>query len=331
MVSWLVTGGAGYIGAHVVDALTKQGEQAVVIDDLSTGERDRVSADAVFVEGSILDEGLVRKTLREHRVGGIIHIAAKKQVGESVADPMKYYEQNVAGTLSLLSAAVAEDVSSFVFSSSAATYGMTDVEVLTEDDAGRPISPYGTSKIVGEWAARDIATATDLRVVSLRYFNVAGAAAPELGDPGVFNLIPLAFQALTAGEQPKVFGADWPTPDGTCIRDYVHVADIADAHVAALRDLADGATTGPAYRVFNVGRGEGSSVREVLDMVAGVTGLDVDPVVVGRRPGDPARCIAGVDRIRAELGWTARYGLRDMVTSAWEGWQLRHPSGPGSS
>jgi len=324
VANWLVTGGAGYIGAHVVSALAAEGEQAVVIDDLSTGERAR-AGDAVFVEGSILDEDLVRRTLRDNRVQGVIHIAAKKQVGESVADPLKYYEQNVTGTVSLLSAAVAEAVPSFVFSSSAATYGMPDVEVVTEDVPSRPISPYGTSKLIGEWAARDVAAATDLRVVSLRYFNVAGAASPQFGDPGIFNLIPLVFEALSAGERPRIFGADWPTPDGTCVRDYIHVADIAEAHVAALRDLASGANPA-SYRVYNIGRGEGASVREVMDVIAEVTGLDVDPVVVDRRPGDPARYVANVDRIHADLGWSAKYTLHDMVESAWAGWQHRHSS-----
>src|SRR5207248_10946469 len=174
---------------------------------------------------------------------------------------------------------------------------------------------------IGEWAARDGAMATGLRVMSLRYFNVAGAARPELGDPGVFNLIPLVFHALEAGEPPRIFGDDWPTPDGTCIRDYIHVADVADAHVAALRALTD--VAGSSYQVFNVGRGEGTSVREVLDIVAEVTGLDVEPVVVDRRPGDPARIVGSVDRIKNELGWTARYDLRDMVESAWQAWNFK--------
>jgi len=322
MASWLVTGGAGYIGAHVVAALAEQGEQSVVIDDLSTGERSR-AAGALFVEGSILDVELVRRTLRDNDVQGVIHIAAKKQVGESVADPQLYYEQNVVGTLRLLDAAVAEKVPSFVFSSSAAVYGMPDSEIVTEDMAGRPMSPYGTSKLIGEWSSRDLAAATGLRVVSLRYFNVAGAAHPELGDPGVFNLIPLAFQAIDAGEAPRIFGDDYPTRDGTCIRDYVHVADIADAHVAALKDLAKGGGEPGSFRVYNVGRGEGASVREVLDMVADVTGVPFEPVVAARRPGDPARYAANVDRIRHDLGWTAHYDLRQMVESAWQAWQHR--------
>jgi UDP-glucose 4-epimerase len=326
-VSWLVTGGSGYIGAHVVDALSARGEQSVVLDDFSTAERGR-TGDAVVIEGSILDLDLVRSTIKDNSVRGIIHIAAKKQVGESVADPLKYYRENVVGTIGLLEAAVDTGVESFVFSSSAATYGMpADLEpdsggLVTEDAPTAPMSPYGTSKLIGEWAARDVAAATGLRVIALRYFNVAGAARPELGDPGVFNLIPMAFERIVAGERPRIFGDDYPTPDGTCVRDYISVVDIADAHVAALEDLVSG--NGAAYRVFNIGRGEGSSVREVLDTVAKVTGSDIEPVVVERRPGDPARIVASADRISKELGWTAKHDLEDMVASAWAAWQHRH-------
>ena len=321
-MSWLVTGGSGYIGAHVVDALSARGEQSVVLDDFSTGEQGR-TGDAVVVEGSILDQDLVRSTIKDNNVRGIIHIAAKKQVGESVADPLKYYRENVAGTIGLLQAAVDTGVESFVFSSSAATYGMpADVEIVTEDAPTEPLSPYGTSKLIGEWAARDVAAATGLRVISLRYFNVAGAARPELGDPGVFNLIPMAFERIVAGEAPRIFGDDYPTPDGTCVRDYISVVDIAEAHVAALEDLVAGNSA--PYRVFNIGRGQGSSVREVLDAVAKVTGNDIKPVVVERRPGDPARIVASADRIRSELGWTAKHDLEDMVASAWAAWQHRH-------
>ena len=320
-MSWLVTGGSGYIGAHVVDALSARGEQSVVLDDFSTGEKGR-TGDAVVVEGSILDLELVRRTIKDNAVRGIIHIAAKKQVGESVADPLKYYRENVVGTIGLLQAAVDTGVESFVFSSSAATYGMPDLEIVTEDAPTAPLSPYGTSKLIGEWAARDVAAATGLRVIALRYFNVAGAARPELGDPGVFNLIPMAFERIVAGEGPRIFGDDYPTPDGTCIRDYISVVDIADAHVAALENLVAG--KGSAYRVFNIGRGEGSSVREVLDTVAKVTGSDIEPVVVDRRPGDPARIVASAARISEELGWTAKHNLEDMVASAWAAWQHRH-------
>jgi UDP-glucose 4-epimerase len=313
VTSWLVTGGAGYIGAHVVKAMRDRGEAIVVIDDLSTGDASRVG-DAPLVVGSVLDTDLVRDTIRSHAVRGIVHIAAKKQVGQSVADPLLYYRENVGGLISLLDAAVAEGVESFVFSSSASTYGMPDVDFVTEDTPGNPMSPYGESKLIGEWMGRAVSVATGLRVMSLRYFNVAGAATPELGDPGVFNLIPLAIRALTNGQAPKVFGDDYPTPDGTCIRDYVHIADVADAHVAAMLHLQGGG----ASATYNVGRGEGSSVRDVLSAVAAATGVDIEPVVVARRPGDPARAVAAVDRIRADLGWTARYDLSEIVGSAWE-------------
>jgi UDP-glucose 4-epimerase len=323
MANWLVTGGAGYIGAHVVQALHAQGEQAVVLDDLSTGERDRVPADAVFVEADIADQDAVRRALRDHDVAGIIHIAAKKQAGESVEKPLLYYRENVAGTGALLEAAVAERVGSFVFSSSAATYGMPDTDVADEESATHPMSPYGESKLIGEWMSRRTADATGLRAVALRYFNVAGSISPELGDPGIFNLIPMVFRELAKGSRPKVFGNDYPTADGTCVRDYVHVADIADAHVAALKQLAAGDGDTP-FRVFNIGRGEGSSVLDVIDMVGEVTGLDVTPEFVARRPGDPARIVGSVERIKRELGWTANYDLRDMVSSAWAAWQHRY-------
>ena len=322
-MNWLVTGGAGYIGAHVVQALHAQGERAVVLDDLSTGSRERVPDDAVFVQGSILDEDVVRRALADNSVAGIIHIAAKKQVGESVERPLHYYEENVEGTRRLLHAAVDAGVESFVFSSSAATYGMPDVDVVDEDSPTAPMSPYGTTKLICEWMSRDVAAATGLRVIALRYFNVAGAATPELGDPGIFNLVPMVFRELANGAPPKVFGNDYPTPDGTCIRDYIHVCDIADAHVAALQQLAAG-DVDDAFRVYNIGRGSGSSVLEVIDVIGQVTGLDVTPQFVDRRPGDPARVVASVDRIAKDLGWSSRFDLEDMVSSAWAGWQLRH-------
>jgi UDP-glucose 4-epimerase len=317
-MSWLVTGGAGYIGAHVVRAMVEAGEDVVALDDLSTGDRRRVHAAARFVEGSVLDREAVRAALRG--VTGVVHIAAKKQVGESVAEPLHYYRENVDGLLTLLEECRTSGVDRFVFSSSAATYGMPDVELVTEDTPKAPLSPYGETKLVGEWLLNDCATAFGLQVMNMRYFNVAGAAAPELGDPGVFNLIPLVFQALHKGERPRVFGNDYPTPDGTCVRDYVHVADIADAHLAAARAL-DAGQPGSTY---NIGRGEGSSVLEVIDVIADITGLDCTYDVVDRRAGDPARIVAAVDRIREGLGFQAKYDLKQMVASAWAGWQLRH-------
>jgi UDP-glucose 4-epimerase len=301
----------------VVRALVQDGRQVVALDDLSTGARERVDPAARFVRGSVLDRAELDDALAG--VTGVVHIAAKKQVAESVARPLHYYRENVDGLLTLLEACRDHGVEQLVFSSSAATYGMPDVELVTEDTATAPLSPYGETKLVGEWLLRDCALAHGLRVVSLRYFNVAGAASPDLGDPGVFNLVPLVFQALSKGERPRVFGADYPTPDGTCVRDYVHVADVAAAHLAAASALEAGA----AGATYNVGRGVGSSVLEVLGVVAEVTGRDTAYDVLPRRAGDPARVVAAVDRVRAELGFEASYDLRQMVASAWEAWPHR--------
>jgi UDP-glucose 4-epimerase len=202
-MTWLVTGGAGYIGAHVVRSLVQDGASVVVLDDLTTGKADRVDPAAAFVEGSVLDRGLVRTVLSEHDVTGVVHIAAKKQVGESVADPLLYYRENVTGLVTLLDACRDEGVERFVFSSSAATYGLPDVELVDEDTPGVPLSPYGESKLVGEWLLRDCERAYGMRVMSMRYFNVAGAGTPELGDTGVFNLVPMVFERLQAGERPR--------------------------------------------------------------------------------------------------------------------------------
>ena len=319
-MSWLVTGGAGYIGAHVVRAMVRDGQQVVALDDLSTGARDRVDPGATFVHGSVLDADLLARVFAEHEVHGVVHIAAKKQVGESVARPLMYWRENLSGLVELLSACQQGGVDRFVFSSSAATYGLPDVDAVTEDTPGVPLSPYGETKLVGEWVLRGCEVAFGLRTMTMRYFNVAGAATPELGDVGVFNLIPMVFERLEAGQKPRVFGADYPTPDGTCVRDYVHVADIADAHLAAARALDDGAPSA----TYNIGRGEGSSVLDVLKVVGEVTGLDSTPEVVDRRPGDPARIVATVDRIEKGLGFTAQHGLRDMVESAWAGWRHLH-------
>jgi len=319
-MTWLVTGGAGYIGAHVVRALRADDVDVVVLDDLSTGDASRVG-DTPLVRASLLDRASVDRVLVDHEVSGVVHIAAKKQVGESVADPYYYYRQNVLGQLTLMEAMRDCGVRRFVFSSSAAAYGAPETAVVEEKAALEPESPYGETKVVGEWLAADAEAAYGVRSVCLRYFNVAGAASPELGDPEALNLIPMVFQRLTAGHAPQIFGDDYPTPDGTCIRDYIHVADIATAHVAAARHLEAG---GESLRL-NIGRGQGSSVREVIDMIREVTALAFTPEVVARRPGDAPRTVASADAIRDRLGWAARYDLREMVESAWAGWLLRHP------
>jgi UDP-glucose 4-epimerase len=292
----------------------------VVLDDLSTGDASRVG-DTPLVRASLLDRASVDRVLVDHEVSGVVHIAAKKQVGESVADPYYYYRQNVLGQLTLMEAMRDCGVRRFVFSSSAAAYGAPETALVEEKAALEPESPYGETKVVGEWLAADAEAAYGVRSVCLRYFNVAGAASPELGDPEALNLIPMVFQRLTARRAPQIFGDDYPTPDGTCIRDYIHVADIATAHVAAARHLEAG---GESLRL-NIGRGQGSSVREVIDVIREVTGLAFIPEVVARRPGDAPRTVASADAIRDRLGWAARYDLREMVESAWAGWLLRHP------
>ncbi|MFI8202222.1 UDP-glucose 4-epimerase GalE [Streptomyces sp. NPDC085937] len=320
---WMITGGAGFIGAHVVRAMTEGGQKVVVYDDLSTGSRDRVPAGVPLVVGSVLDGPRLEAALREHGVTGVVHIAAKKQVGESVERPLYYYRENVTGLQTLLEAMKAAGVDRMVFSSSAAVYGMPDVDLVTEETDCRPMSPYGETKLVGEWLINAASRAYGIRSASLRYFNVAGAATPEMSDSGVFNLIPMVFERLEAGEAPRIFGDDYATPDGTCVRDYIHVEDIASAHLAAAVRLEE-APAGTALTV-NIGRGEGSSVREMVDRILKITGQqDVAPVVTERRPGDPARVVASADRARTELGWSARFGLDDMIDSAWQGWRHRH-------
>jgi len=321
-MTWLITGGAGYIGAHVVRAMTEAGERAVVYDDLSTGIAERVPDGVPLVVGSTLDGERVARALKDHAVTGVVHLAAKKQVGESVDLPLHYYRENVEGLRVLLQAVTAAAVPSFVFSSSAAVYGMPDVNLVTEETPCVPMSPYGETKLAGEWLVRATGRAHGLSTASLRYFNVAGAAAPELADTGVFNLIPMVFEKLTEGAPPRVFGDDYPTPDGTCVRDYIHVADLAEAHVAAARRLAAAPGTD---LTLNIGRGEGVSVREMIDRINEVTGHTLAPAVTQRRPGDPPRVVASADRIAAELAWKAKYDVHDMITSAWEGWVRLHP------
>ncbi|HEY8979155.1 MAG TPA: UDP-glucose 4-epimerase GalE [Streptomyces sp.] len=321
-MTWLITGGAGYIGAHVVRAMAAAGERVVVYDDLSTGIAERLPAEVPLVEGSTLDAERVASTLAAHEVTGVVHLAGKKQVGESVERPLHYYRENVEGLRVLLDEVTKAGVASFVFSSSAAVYGMPDVDLVTEETPCLPMSPYGETKLAGEWLVRATARATGLSVACLRYFNVAGAAEPALADTGVFNIVPMVFERLTTGEAPRVFGADYPTPDGTCVRDYIHVVDLADAHVATARALQ--AAPGRAL-TLNIGRGEGVSVREMIDLISSVTGYDLPPALHPRRAGDPPRVVASAERIATELGWKAKHDVREMVSSAWEGWVRLHP------
>lgn len=315
-MSILVTGGAGYIGSHVVRLLLERGDEVVIVDDLSSGRPERV-ADTPIVQLDLADTSLrgdLTAVLARYSVEAIVHFAARKQVGESVERPAWYFEQNVGGLANLLLAAEAAGVERVVFSSSAAVYGASHGSALDEDSPTVPINPYGATKHIGEQLLADTAATNRIRATSLRYFNVAGAGWPELGDTAVLNLVPMVFERLDAGASPMIFGDDYPTPDGTCIRDYVHVLDLAHAHLAALDDLATGLAR---HDVFNVGTGQGSSVREMIDTILEVSGADVAPVVLPRRAGDPAEVVADAGRITDRLGWRAKHGLREIVESAW--------------
>ena len=317
-MSILVIGGAGYIGAHVVRLLQERGEDVVVVDDLSTGTPDRIG-DAPLIELDVASEGseeILARTMTEHAVTAVIHFAARKQVGESVEKPEWYYLQNVGGMAKVLTAMRQTGVTQFIFSSSAAVYGMPDAELISEDTRCEPINPYGQTKLIGEWMLANAERAWGLNWTALRYFNVAGSGWADLGDPAILNLIPMVFDRLARGDHPKVFGDDYPTTDGTCIRDYIHVLDLAKAHLAALDHITD-----QRDHVFNVGTGTGYSVREVIDAVGQASGLDATPDVVERRAGDPPKLVASPARITDELGWTAENGLTQIVTSAWDAWQ----------
>lgn len=323
-MSTLVTGGAGYIGAHVVRLLQERDERVIVVDDLSTGDADRVG-DARLEQFDIAAPDArdrLAALMRDEHVEAVIHFAAKKQVGESMERPLWYYRQNLDGLNNVLGAMVDAGVPSVVFSSSAAVYGEPDVPVVTEDYHCRPINPYGQTKFAGEWLIDAAARAHGLRAAKLRYFNVAGAGWEDLGDPAVLNLVPMVFERITRGEAPLIFGDDYPTADGTCVRDYIHVYDLADAHLAALDRLHEGPLE---ESTLNIGTGTGYSVRQVVDEILRVTGSDLVPEVRGRRAGDPPQLIADSSRVGRVLGWHASHDLADIVTSAWSGWCVRHP------
>ncbi|MEV6197296.1 UDP-glucose 4-epimerase GalE [Streptomyces sp. NPDC051920] len=326
-MTWLITGGAGYIGAHVARAMAEAGERVVALDDLSSGIPNRLPESIPLVQGSSLDGDLLKRVLTEHSITGVVHLAARKQVGESVAEPTRYYQENVGGLATLLDAVAGAGVKRFVFSSSAAVYGNPDVDLITEGTPCAPMSPYGETKLAGEWLVRAAGRAHGIATVCLRYFNVAGAASPELADTGIFNIVPMVFDRLTRGEAPRIFGDDYPTPDGTCVRDYIHVADLAEAHLAAARRLTDGAS---GDLTVNIGRGEGVSVRELVTLIAEATGDPAAPLVEPRRPGDAPRAVASAALAADELDWSARRGVREMVESAWRGWLLHHPEAAGA-
>ncbi len=312
-----VTGAAGYIGSHVAHLLADAGIHVLAVDDMSAGLGSRIEQFPLVEIDLARDEapGVLRAAFAQHQVRAVVHLAARKAVGESVEQPMRYYQQNVTGLANVLTAMTQSGVDRLVFSSSAATYGMPDVDLVAEDLRCEPINPYGETKLVGEWLVRAATRATDLRAVSLRYFNVAGTARPELTDTVVANLVPIVLQRVAEGLPAAVFGDDYPTPDGTCVRDYVHVADLAEAHVRALTYLERDERP---YDVFNVGTGTGASVLEVVAALSRALGREVPVVVEPRRAGDPPRLVASVERISSVLGWHATRDLDDICRSAVE-------------
>ena len=311
----LVTGGAGYIGSHVVRLAEAAGAEITVVDDLSTGITSRINCPLEKIELSQdAAIGQLTELMSRTKFDAVIHLAARKQVGQSVEQPERYYRDNVGGLANLLTAMRATDTKKIVFSSSAATYGMPDVETVSEDYPGKPINPYGETKLVGEWLVR-AASFWGLRSVNLRYFNVAGTGYPDLADTAALNLIPIAIGQIRAGKTPIVFGDDYQTPDGSCIRDYVHVQDLAAAHLRAVEYLENSERP---YDTFNVGTGVGASVFEVLSELKTASGIDFDIEVGSRRAGDPPRLVADVSRIEKILGFSCEKGLAEIVQSAWD-------------
>ena len=332
-----VMGGAGYVGSHAVKALASAGYDVVVYDNLSAGHAEAVrrlaaafpARSITLVEGDILDEAAVLAMLRASGATAVMHFAARLLVGESVREPIGYYRANVGGTMSVLGAMAAAGVKRLVFSSTCATFGEPVRETIDESHPQRPINTYGETKLAIERALPHVERATGLRSVTLRYFNAAGADPDGMigeDHQPEEHLIPLAIAALRGGKPLTIFGDDYPTPDGTCVRDYVHVADLAEAHLASLRRLEGDGTSAQ----FNLGTGTGMSVRQVIDTVSDVAGRRVPHSVGPRRPGDPARLVASNERARTELAWSPRLGaLRSIVETAWR-WHERHPHGYGS-
>ncbi len=320
----LVTGGAGYIGSHMVLALTDRGEETVVLDNLSTGVKANVSPKARLIEGNVGDGDLVGKILRDHKIDAIVHFAGSVVVPDSVADPLGYYLNNTVHSRTLIAQAVEHRVPHFIFSSTAAVYGIPATEAVAEDAPLAPISPYGSSKLMTEWMLRDSATAYGLSYVALRYFNVAGAdpkGRSGQSTPRATHLIKVACELATGKRTSmQIFGRDYPTPDGTCVRDYIHVSDLISAHVSALDWMRKGKGR---TAVMNCGYGRGSSVLEVIAAVEKASGKRLAVGDAPRRAGDPPALISKADRIRAELGWKPQYDDLDEIVRTALNWERK--------
>ncbi len=325
MPTILVTGGAGYIGSHVVKELLRQGHKPIVFDNLQTGHR-KTTKDALFIEGDLSDQKKLKETFQAYQIDTVIHFAADSLVGESVQNPLKYFNNNVKNSLNLIEIMEEFKVKKIVFSSSAAVYGEPKEIPITEEHPCAPTNPYGETKWIFEKVLQAYHNSKKLNFISLRYFNAAGADPEgELGEDHSpeTHLIPLVIKAALHGVPVPVYGTDYNTPDGTCIRDYIHVTDLANAHILALRKLDQEKISG----MYNLGNGNGYSVREVIETVKKVTGGKVAAADSPRRPGDPARLVASSEKIRKELGWTPKYpDLETIVETAWE-WHRKHPKG----
>lgn len=323
-MSILVTGGAGYIGSTVVRELVREGEDVVVFDNMSQGHEGAVHTDATLIVGDLADETAVRSVFEEHDIDAIMHFASHTLVGESMEKPFLYLHRNIECGLNLMRAAVDYGTDRFILSSTANLFGLPDEMPITEQTSIDPGSPYGESKRVLERYLHWMDEIYGLKFAALRYFNAAGAAGPDHGEDHApeTHLIPIVLEvALGQRDQITMFGDDYDTPDGTCVRDYIHVLDLAQAHILALRALDNGS------RTYNLGNGNGYSVREVIETARDVTGREIQAVVGDRRPGDPATLIAEAEKIRSELGWDPQYPeLEDIIATAWE-WHVRHPDG----
>ncbi len=325
----LVTGGLGYVGSHSVKQLVDRGEEVMCLDNLVFGHREAASGSEIVV-GDIGDQQLLRQVFSSHKIDAVMHFAAFADVGESVIDPQRFYINNVSKSLAMLEVMLEFDVKMMIFSSSAGTFGEPEVVPIPEDHPKNPTNPYGRSKLMLEYILQEYERAYGLRSISLRYFNASGADPSGLiGEDHTpeHHIIPLIIDvALGKRESVKIFGTDWPTPDGTCVRDYVHVTDLAQAHLLALDALRKGKET----TVYNLGNGSGYSVMEVVRMVEKVTGMPVNAVPAGRRPGDPAVLVASSQKTVSELGWKPNYpDLETIVQTAWN-WHRTHPNGYGA-
>jgi UDP-glucose 4-epimerase len=308
----LITGGAGYIGANICKVLLNSGYEVRVYDDFSNGLKSRVEKmNLEIIRGDILDR--VKLIDAMDGIESVIHLAAKKSVEESVQNPLKYYLNNFSGTLNVLAAMSAKNVKRIIFSSTAVVYSSTSKDSLSEDDPKEPLSPYASTKLLSEEILTLALKSEGISSISLRYFNVVGAGGAELGDNARDNLVPKTFNALGSKGVPEIYGEDYQTPDGTCIRDYIHVLDLAEAHLECLGLFENG----PIAKIYNVGSGTGYSVKEVMKQIRTSTGIDFNPVSLPRRAGDPERLIANITKIRNEIGWTPKRNLKEMIDSSW--------------